>query len=320
MGRGWRALSWEAWLFIVTAAVIVLFANTVVGFTQSSAVLNVIRAFTILGIIAVGQSLVMAAGGIDLSVGSIFGLAAVLLAILDQLGYGFGITLLTGVGAGCFIGIINGLIVTKLGFKPFIATFAMLAALRAISYFTMKGTVGLAAQGVTGTIWTDLVRVQSPLWLYPSFFILVALAVGAWLLLKRSRFGLWAYGTGGNLNAARAVGVPVDKVRIITYVVSGALASVAGMLNVGDIQGVRTFDGAGMELLSLAVVIIGGASLAGGSCSILGTLIAVLLISLVRVGVSQMGIALWYQQIITGAVLLAALVLTRLSLRRGVTA
>lgn len=320
MGRVRRALTWEAWLFIVTAAVIVLLVITVGGFTQSSAVLSVSRAFTILGIVAVGQSLVMAAGGIDLSVGSIFGFAAVLLAILNSQGYGFGITLLTGVGAGCFIGIINGLIVTKLGFKPFIATFAMLAALRAISYFTMKGTVGLAAQGVTGTIWTDLVRVQSPLWLYPSFFILIALAVLAWVLLKRSRFGLWAHGTGGNLNAARAVGVPVDKVRIITYVISGALAAMAGMLSVGNIQGVRTFDGAGMELLSLAVVIIGGASLAGGSSSILGTLIAVLLISLVRVGVSQMGIALWYQQIITGAVLLAALVLTRLSLRRGVTA
>jgi len=318
MSRIRRALTWEAWLFIVTAAVIVLLATTVAGFTQSSAVLNVSRAFTILGIVAVGQSLVMAAGGTDLSVGSIFGFAAVLLAILDSLGYGFGITLLTGVGAGCFIGLINGLMVTKLGFKPFIATFAMLAALRAIAYFTMKGTVGLAAKGVSGTIWTDLVRVQSPLWLYPSFFMLLVIAFIAWLLLNRTRFGSWARGTGGNLNAARAVGVPVDKIRIITYVISGALAAIAGMLNVGDIQGVRNFDGAGFELLSLAVVIIGGASLAGGSASILGTLIAVLLISLVRVGVSQMGIPLWYQQIITGAVLLAALVLTRLSLRRGV--
>jgi ribose/xylose/arabinose/galactoside ABC-type transport system permease subunit len=313
-------LTWEAWLSIVTALVIVLFVITVVGFTQSSAVLNVSRAFTILGILAVGQSLVMAAGGIDLSVGSIFGFAGVLLAILDHSGYSFGITLMAGIGVGCFVGLVNGLIVTKLGFKPFIATFAMLAVIRAIAYFTMKDTVGLAAQGVTGTIWTDLVRVQSPLWFYPSFFILLVLAVLAWVLLKHTRFGLWAHGTGGNLNAARAVGVPVDKVRIITYIVSGALAAVAGMLNVGDIQGVRTFDGAGLELTSLAVVIIGGASLAGGSSSILGTVIAVLLISLVQVGVSQMGITPWYQQIITGAVLLAALVLTRLSLRRGVTA
>jgi len=319
MGRVRRALTWEAWLLIITVAVIALFANIVVGFTQSPAVLNVSRAFTILGIIAVGQSLVMADGCIDLSVGSIFGFAAVLLAILDSLGYGFGITLLAGVGAGCFIGIINGLFVTKLGFKPFIATFAMMIALRAIAYFIMKGTIGLAAQGVTETVWTDLVRVQSPLWLYPSFFILLVVAVGAWWLLNHTRFGSWARGTGGNLNAARAVGVSVDKVRIITYVASGALAAVAGMLNVGDIQGVRTFDGAGMELLSLAAVIIGGASLAGGSASILGTLLAVLLISLVRVGVSLMGIALWYQQIITGAVLLGALVLTRLSLRRGVS-
>jgi ribose/xylose/arabinose/galactoside ABC-type transport system permease subunit len=318
MGRVGRALTWEAWLSIITVAVIALFANIVVGFAQPPGVLNVSRAFTILGIIAVGQSLVMAAGGVDLSVGSIFGFAAVLLAILYKLGYGFGIMLLTGVGAGCFIGIINGLAVTKLGFKPFIATFAMMIALRAIAYFTMKGTIGLAAQGVTGTVWTDLVRVQSPLWLYPSFFIILVAAVGAWWLLSNTRFGSWARGTGGNLNAARAVGVPVDRVRIITYVASGALAAVAGMLNVGDIQGVRTFDGAGMELLSLAAVIIGGASLAGGSASILGTLLAVLLISLVKVGVSLMGIALWYQQIITGAVLLAALVLTRLSLRRGI--
>ena len=312
-------MPWEGWLAIAVALVVLMLAVTAEGLWKPPVAFSFSRTFALLGMIAVGQSLVVAAGGVDLSVGSIYGFTGVLLAILTHLGYGFGVTLLAGVGAGSFIGLGNGLLVTKLRLMPFIATFAMLAILRAANFLLLEGTVGLGAIAVRGTAWTYLARGQSPLWLPPVFFILIGLAVGAWLLLKYTRFGLWAYGTGGNLNAARAVGVPVDKVRIITYVVSGALAAMAGMLNVGDIQGVRTFDGAGMELLSLAVVIIGGASLAGGSSSILGTLIAVLLISLVRLGVSQMGIPLWYQQIITGGVLLVALVLTRLSLRRDTT-
>ena len=313
-----RALTWEAWLLLVVIAAYVVFVLTVQGFTHPTVVHNVSRAFTILGILAVGQSLVMAAGGIDLSVGSIFGLAGILVAILSGSGYGFEATLFAGLGAGCLIGLLNGLIVTKLGFKPFIATFAMLAVVRAVTYLLMKGTVGLEAQAVRSETWTSLARGATVLWFYPSFFILLGLAVFAWILLKHTRFGLWAHGTGGSLDAARAMGVPVDKVRIITYVVSGAAAAMAGMLSVGALQGVRTFDGAGLELTALAAVIIGGASLAGGTSSILGTLLAVVLIVTVQIGVSQMGLAPHYQSIVTGLVLLVALVLTRLSLRKDI--
>jgi len=268
--------------------------------------------------LAVGQALVVAAGGIDLSVGSIYGLAGVLLAILHHLGYGFGVTLFAGLGAGCAIGLVNGLIVTKFGLRPFIATFGMLAVVRAVAYLIQEGTIGFGAISVRGTPWTYLASGHSPLYLPPSFFILIGFAVGAWLLLKYTRFGLQAFATGGNLNAARAVGIPVDQVRILTYVISGALAGVAGMLNVGALQSVRPFYGAGMELLSLAAVIIGGASLAGGSASILGTMLAVVLFCVVRLGVGQMGLALHFQHMITGLTVLLALIITRLSARGGI--
>ena len=195
-----RALTWEARLFLVVIAVYVVFVLTVEGFTHPTVQLNVSRAFTILAILAVGQSVVMAAGGIDLSVGSIFGFAGIVVAILYGSGYGFEATLFAGLGAGCLIGLLNGLIVTKLGFKPFIATFAMLAVVRAAGYLLMKGTVGLEAQAVKSETWTSLAREQTALWFYPSFFILLGLAVLAWVLLKHTRFGLWAHGTGGSLD------------------------------------------------------------------------------------------------------------------------
>jgi len=317
MAGRWRALPWEAWLSIVVASVIIAFVATAEGFGTITSLFTVSRAFTLLGMLAVGQALVIAAGGIDLSVGSIFGLTGVLLGILDHVGYGFGVTLGVALGAGMAVGLVNGLLVTKFGFRPFIATFGMLVVLRAAAYLAQQGTIGFGGISVAGTPWSYLASGHSPLYLPPSFFILVALAVGTWLLLKYTRFGLWAYGTGGNLNAARAIGIPIDMVRTLTYVMSGALAGVAGMLNVGALQAVRCFYGAGMELTSLAAVIIGGASLAGGSASILGTLLAVVLFSAVRLGVGQMGLALHFQQVITGLIVLVALVVTRFSLRGG---
>jgi erythritol transport system permease protein len=278
---------------------------------------SISKTFVLLGIIAVGQGLVMLSGGIDLTVGSTFGFAGIILATLHYFGYGFEVTLFAGLAAGCCIGLINGLLVSKLGFKPFIATFGMLAIIRAVGYLTYQVvTKNLGGASVMGTIWTTLASWRSPLWLPPSFLILIAFAVGVWLLMKRTRFGLWASGTGGNLDAARAVGVPVHKVRILTYVICGALAAVAGMLGTGNLQSVGYSDGAGMELTSIAAVIIGGASLAGGSLSIVGTLLAVLLIVTIVTGVAIMGVEPYYQGIVTGLTVLLALVLTRLSFRK----
>jgi ribose/xylose/arabinose/galactoside ABC-type transport system permease subunit len=310
-------MSWQAWLAVTVGLVILALALTVNGFTQPSMLFNLTRAFALLGILAVGQSLVMVAGGIDLSVGSTYGFAGILLAILSYSGYGFGATLLACVGVGSAIGLFNGLLVAKLGFKPFIATFAMLAIIRAIAYLSHDIIITLTGATVKAPTWKFLSSGHSQLWLSPSFFILIGLAVGAWLLLKYTRFGLWAHGTGGNINAARAVGVPIDMVRIITYVISGVLAAVAGMLSAGAVEGVRPFDGAGDELTSLAAVIIGGASLAGGSASILGTMLAVLLFILVNRSVAIIGLAPHYQQIVSGLIVLLALLLTRLSLGRG---
>jgi ribose/xylose/arabinose/galactoside ABC-type transport system permease subunit len=262
--------------------------------------------------LAVGQSLVMAAGGIDLSLGSTFGFSAMILAMLRHLGYSFEVTVFAGLGVGIAFGLINGLLVTKLRFKPFIATFAMLAIIRAGAYLLHYVALEERMLSVRGTVWTYLATGHSPLWVPPSFLILIGVAVGAWWLLNRTRFGLWAYAIGGNLNAARTAAIPVDRVRILTYVMAGALAAMAGMLNAGALEGVRPYFGAGMELMSLAAVIIGGASLAGGSASIVGTLLAVLLITLADRGLAIMGLAPHSQEIAMGLIVLSALIVARL--------
>jgi ribose/xylose/arabinose/galactoside ABC-type transport system permease subunit len=312
MRRGWRALSWQVWLAIVVAVVAVVPAVTIEGFTHPLTVFVFLKAFALLGMLAVGQSLVMAAGGIDLSLGSTFGFSAMILAMLRHLGYSFEVTILAGLGVGIAFGLINGLLVTKLRFKPFIATFAMLAIIRAGAYLLHYVALEERMLSVRGTVWTYLATGHSPLWVPPSFLILIGVAVGAWWLLNRTRFGLWAYAIGGNLNAARTAAIPVDRVRILTYVMAGALAAMAGMLNAGALEGVRPYFGAGMELMSLAAVIIGGASLAGGSASIVGTLLAVLLITLADRGLAIMGLAPHSQEIAMGLIVLSALIVARL--------
>ena len=312
MRRGWRTLSWQAWLAIVVTVVALVPAFTIEGFTHPLTVFVFIKAFALLGMLAVGQSLVMAAGGIDLSLGSTFGFSAMILAMLRHLGYSFEVTVFAGLGVGIAFGLINGLLVTKLRFKPFIATFAMLAIIRAGAYLLHYVALEERMLSVRGTVWTYLATGHSPLWVPPSFLILIGVAVGAWWLLNRTRFGLWAYAIGGNLNAARTAAIPVDRVRILTYVMAGALAAMAGMLNAGALEGVRPYFGAGMELMSLAAVIIGGASLAGGSASIVGTLLAVLLITLADRGLAIMGLAPHSQEIAMGLIVLSALIVARL--------
>ncbi len=312
MRRGWRTLSWQAWLAIVVTVVALVPAVTIEGFTHPLTVFVFIKAFALLGMLAVGQSLVMAAGGIDLSLGSTFGFSAMILAMLRHLGYSFEVTVFAGLGVGIAFGLINGLLVTKFRFKPFIATFAMLAIIRAGAYLLHYVALEERMLSVRGTVWTYLATGHSPLWVPPSFLILIGVAVGAWWLLNRTRFGLWAYAIGGNLNAARTAAIPVDRVRILTYVMAGALAAMAGMLNAGALEGVRPYFGAGMELMSLAAVIIGGASLAGGSASIVGTLLAVLLITLADRGLAIMGLAPHSQEIAMGLIVLSALIVARL--------
>jgi len=312
MRRGWRTLSWQAWLAIVVAVVALVPAVTLEGFTHPLTVFVFLKAFALLGMLAVGQSLVMAAGGIDLSLGSTFGFSAMILAMLRHLGYSFEVTVFAGLGVGIAFGLINGLLVTKLRFKPFIATFAMLTIIRAGAYLLHYVALEERMLSVRGTVWTYLATGHSPLWVPPSFLILIGVAVGAWWLLNRTRFGLWAYAIGGNLNAARTAAIPVDRVRILTYVMAGALAAMAGMLNAGALEGVRPYFGAGMELMSLAAVIIGGASLAGGSASIVGTLLAVLLITLADRGLAIMGLAPHSQEIAMGLIVLSALIVARL--------
>ena len=308
MGR----LPWQAWLAIVVAIVILVPVAAMEAFRHPLTIFIFVRAFAPLGLVGVGQTLVMASGGIDLSLGSTFGISAMLLATLTQLGYGFGESLVVCLGAGIVIGLINGFLVTKLKFMPFIATFAMLAIVRAgafIMHYTIMKEIMLT---VKGTVWVFIASEHSPLWLPPSTFILIGCAIGGWFLLSRTRFGLQAYATGGNLNAARAAGLPVDRVRILTYVIAGILAAVAGMLSAGALVGVRPYFGGGMELLSLAAAVIGGASLAGGAASILGTMLAVVLFVMADRGLAIIGLAPHTQEIALGMIVLVALVVTRL--------
>jgi len=307
----------QAWLAIVIALVALAFAVSTPAFRSNQAIFAILGAFTQLAMLALGQSLVMAAGGVDLSIGSTYGLALMIVGALQYAGYTDEVTLVAGLGAGLVVGVTNGLLVTKLRFMSFIATFGTLAIVRAGAYLIHYGPLAGTQLSITG-MWIDVATGHSLLWVPPRFLILIGLALVVWFLLSRTSFGLWCYATGGNLNAARAAGIPVDRVRMVTYVVAGLLAALAGMIGGGALGGARPYAGGGMELMSIAAVIIGGTSLAGGSASILGAMLTVLLFTLGSRGLAIMGVAPHFNDIANGLIVIGALVVAGLSLRRGV--
>jgi ribose transport system permease protein len=256
-------------------------------------------------IVALGMSLVILSGGIDLSVGSVFALGGVLAAYGSRWGF-FGALLLPLVVCG-LIGLAQGLLIAKAGMAPFIVTLAGLLAARGL-------LLALSRQGAD----TYLIPVhslfarigQGAVWgIHYPVFIAVALFLAGLLVLHRTRFGQAVYAVGGNADAATLMGVPVVRTRILVYLVSSLLAGLAGALNAAYLSSGVTILGVGMELDAIAAVVIGGTLLTGGAGSLTGTLAGVLLLQTIQNLINQVGgLNSSYQQVVSGGFLAVVVV------------
>lgn len=299
---------------------ILIFALFAIGGPSSFSSLNnletIARQTAIVGTAALGMTLIIISGGIDLSVGSIIALVTVITAALLQAGFPPLVAASGGIATGLLCGFLNGYLVTRLKVVPFIVTLGTLLVVRgAAKGFAHEQKIDapltwlkeLLAALPQGEGWRI---VPWGVWLAIGLSVLVA------GVLLYTRLGRHIIAIGSNEQTARLCGVPVDRVKLIVYSLGGAFAGVAGILQFSRLTVGDPTVATGVELDVIAAVVIGGGSLNGGEGSIAGTIVGALIMTVIRSGCAQMGLPNWVQEIVTGVIIVIAVALDRWRQRR----
>ncbi len=308
LGKIWQLPESRLVLAIIIGGLLLAYQSP--AFLTGNNIRSVLLSFSFVAIAALGQVLVIITGRIDLSVGSIIGLCGMVTAILLAADLHIMLAITVGIMLGVLIGVINGLFVTAFSINSFIITLGMLQIARGI-------TVGLT-QGDTVTGFPDaFLALGTALFLGLPIPVWVALLLTIlfFLLLKFTRFGRDLYALGGNETAAWLAGVPVRRLQLIVFAISGAMAGLAGVLLTARLGAAVSNAGLGYELTVIAAVLIGGASLAGGVGSALGVVLGALLISMVNNALVLLFVPTYWQQTFTGAVIVIAALIDRLRRR-----
>jgi ribose transport system permease protein len=288
-------------------------------FLQLDNLLNVANQIVVIALIAVGMTMVIITGGIDLSVGSLVALSAVLTGMLIR-DYGGGaaagagsmlLCALGGILACGLMGGVSGVLVTRFALPPFIATLGIMRVAYGLAYEFSKGLsiYEIPASFVRLGRGADLLSI-------PNAVVLMAVVYAvAHVLMSHTTFGRYVYAVGGNLEAARLSGVRVKRVMVAVYIVSGLMAGLGGVIVTSQLKSSSPTYGLGYELLVIAAVVVGGTSLSGGSGKILGTLIGAFIIAVVQNGMNLTGVSTYRQYVVQGVIILAAVLLDQLRRR-----
>jgi ribose transport system permease protein len=310
------------WLLLIV--VLIIFSFTIPNYFQYAIFTNIIEDSTYVGVMAIGLAIVIIAGNMDLSVESIAGLTAMVTGILFcnsgiGLGYTFGaaswlvvpVSLLLALAIGGVIGLSNGYLVVKLKMNAFIVTLA--------SYIWVRGLVvaisgGRSAQGMVPELRIIGLPID-PIQLPPSALIAILSFIGFSILMRKTPFGRHVTMIGGNPVATFRAGIKVDRLILISFVMAGAVAGVAGWLLAIRTSGATANLGTGMLFRAFAAVVIGGVSLKGGVGQLAGVYAGVLLLSSIQTAINLMGLPAHYTQLILGALVLAAMLIDTLKLQ-----
>jgi ribose/xylose/arabinose/galactoside ABC-type transport system permease subunit len=315
-----RGMAWERvrallrrldLLLVVLIIMVVLTALQPQFFLTRENLTNVARQISSNAILALGQFVVVATAGIDLSVGSVMGLCMTVLALLVKAGWSAVLSLPAAVLLGAAVGAANGLALTRLHLPhPFIATLATLNVARGATYL-LSG--GVPISGLTPEVrWlgsADLMLLAGTRFVtaFPvSFVVVIVLYATVAVFMRRTPTGRHIYAVGGNPRAAQYAGIDVDRLLVLVYVLSGTLAGVAGILLAGRVNSAYPTAGLGAELDSIAAVIIGGASFFGGRGTPGGVFLGAVIMGLVRNGLNLMNVSVFWQQVLIGLIILLA--------------
>jgi ribose transport system permease protein len=289
-------------ILVCFAALFITLSVTSDAFLTSSNLLNLLDQATPTGIIACAATLVIIAGGFDLSVGAIYAIAGVIAAKV-ALDSGAVLGLLAGVAIGVGFGIANGILVTKGFVHSFIATLATALIVRgAASAITHGNLITVTDPGFAKLGTNALLGVKYSIWIFLAF------ALVTWFLLARTTFGRYVYAVGGNAMAASLSGIRVSLVKASTFAISGLAAGLAGVIIASrNITG-QSDSGMGLELSVIAAVVIGGTSILGGSGAVWRTVVGVLLLAMIGNGFNLLNVDPTYQQMVQGGIILLAVV------------
>lgn len=289
-------------ILLLTVIVLSLASDAFLTWTN---IMNVLRQVSIIGILAVGMTFIILTAGIDLSIGSLMAVAAVVAASIVSYNPDLVlIALIAGMLASGFLGGMSGVMAAKLNVAPFVATLAMMTIARGIALIYTNGRpIGIDSESFTFLGQGYLGPIPVPV----AIFILITVIMG--ITLSTTKFGRYVYAIGGNENATRISGVNVPKVKIWVYVINGFLAGLAGMLLASRISSGQPNSGMGYELDAIAAVVIGGTSLFGGKGSLTGTIVGVLIIGVINNGLNLLDVSSYWQQIIKGLIIAGAVIL-----------
>ncbi len=304
LGERWKIFLKIRELNVLTALIVVaaLISFSTPYFLTTDNLMGVFRSFSLIAIMSIGMVMVIITGGIDLSVGSVMGLASLVTALGFDSGLSMPVCILGGLVTGLLFGLFNGLLITAVRLPPLIATLGSLSIGRGLMYIITHGvpltpdtpdafaTIG---QGYVGFVPVPVV-------------VMMVMMVIFSLLMRRTRFGRHVYATGGNEVAARLSGVKTGRVKLLVYMLSGLISGLAGIISFSRYLSAEPASGFGSELDVIAAAAIGGASLSGGVGSVEGAIIGAALAGIIANGVVLMNINTYAQQAITGAVILIA--------------
>ena len=302
-------LDWRRYVIYIGFVVIFIFFAILLGdqgFLSPNNLLNILRQTATITVIAVGMTYVIACAEIDLSVGSVAGLASVVTAMAVA-NWGVVVGVIAGLLVGVVVGSINGGLVAGLGIPSFLVTLGMLG----IAFGLAQWITDSAPQPILSYAY-NLAFGSGNLGPFPGLVVWMAIfvAVGA-IVLSKTRFGRQLLATGGNRMAAEFTGINTKRIKFEVLLISGTVAAFAGMLYAGRLQSGRFQWGQGDELSAIAAVILGGTSLFGGAGSVIGTLFGALLIGLINNGLILAGLDASQQQVIRGAIIILAVALAR---------
>jgi ribose transport system permease protein len=295
-------------------SLIVLFVALAIAsphFLTSTNLSSVVRQTAVINIMALGMTIIIISGGIDLSVGAILAMGGLLGTMAMERGMSIPAGILIGILAGLVCGLINGLLIAKLNIAPFIVTLGTLGIIRGLALMISNGLpVHRIPQGFSFLGEGTLFGVPFVLW------VLVLCAVFTHVLLEHTRLGRYAFAIGSNPEAAVYSGIPVAFHTTAVYAIAGMLTGLAGMIEASRLMTGQPTAGQGYELQAIAAVVIGGGSLHGGEGSVVGTLIGAFIMGLLSNGSDLLGVSPYLQQAIIGAVIILAVTVDELRKRR----
>ncbi|MEH1796367.1 MULTISPECIES: ABC transporter permease subunit [unclassified Nostoc] len=294
----------------ILVIICILFAFLSPNFLTGGNIVNILRQASINIVLATGMTFVILTGGIDLSVGSILAVSAVvglLVSLLPALSWA---AVPAALLAGLLLGLVNGALITFLDVPPFIVTLGSLTALRGVAFLIAKGTTLINRD--INFAWVGNSYVGPLPWL-----VIIALltVIASWFVLRQTVLGVQIYAVGGNERAARLTGIKVNRVLLFVYGISGLLAGLGGIMSASRLYSASGILGQGYELDAIAAVILGGTSFTGGIGTIGGTLLGALIIAILNNGLTLLNLSYFWQLVVKGLVIILAVMIDRLRRR-----